>query len=120
MEKKEVMFGDLSAGDYIYKVDEFSINRLKINKISTDEYGPHSVFIEACEENNGKIISYAVGKDVKSSYKNTIFSTYNFAASYLVSICKEKLPILEDEINRLIIEHDKIEQFLDEKENSGS
>ena len=108
--EKRVKFGDLKVGDHVYWITGLEIEELKILK-TNNEGGNQSVTLTIDGRVRGHDWLY-VGKYCSSSYHFTIFTSKEEAWEKLIKNSKARHRELVEEIDRMISEFDKLDEFL--------
>ena len=107
------VFKDLKIGDYIYEIKDLDVIELKITRI--DEDVPNSIrYIEFKGYDEDRIRFTYVDNYSSSHRYFPIFSDRGVAWRKLIGDSKARHDVLENKIDKLIIEFDKLEKFLED------
>lgn len=105
MEEK-ARFGDLKDGNFVYRIVGLDVKELKISKVNLESYSSVTLVLESGER-------LYVGKYFSSSCNSTVFVKKEDAWKRLISDSRARYKELEEQIDNMITEFDKLEKFLD-------
>lgn len=114
MDKK---FGDIKVGDCIYKIIGLDVKELKITKIKKDKDSfskSVTLYFDPIPEIKDSCPWVYVGIHFSSSYNSSLFVSKEEAWKRLIKNSKARYKELTTEIDVLITEFDKLDEFLDE------
>lgn len=107
------VFKDLKIGDYIYEIKDLDVIELKITRIDDDDVPNSERYIEFKADVEDRVRFVYVNNYSSSHKYYPIFSDRGVAWRKLIGDSKARYDVLENKIDKLIIEFDKLEKFLE-------